>query len=139
MSRRACATADCKAAAMAGSIYCHAHNPASVKLGGAPAGNRNAAKPGSLYSKVLKQEEIELFEAAGETSLEGELKLARLQVARLLEAGNAEGVNKALLVVAKLVGEHRKATGDQAAGIVGALTAILEEFGLGDGLSAGLN
>jgi hypothetical protein len=37
------------------------------------------------------------------------------------------------------VGEHRKATGDQAAGIVGALTAILEEFGLGDGLSAGLN
>lgn len=139
MSRRACAHSDCKAAAQSNSIYCHAHNPASVKSGGAPAGNKNAAKPGSLYSKFLKLEEIELFEAAGETSLEQELKLARLQVARLLETGNAEGVGKALLVVAKLVAEHRKATGDQAAGIVGALTTILEEFGLGDGLTAGLN
>ena len=138
MSRRACGQQGCKAAAMAGSIYCHAHNSASVKIGGAPVGNRNAAKPGSLYSKFLKTEEIELFEAAGETSLEGELKLARLQVVRLLEAGNAEAVGKGLLVVAKLVAEHRKATGDQAAGIVGALSTILEEFGLGEGLSGGI-
>lgn len=85
----------------------------------------------SLYSRYVPGEVQALYDAAGEVSLEEELRVARLTVARLLEAGNHEGVGKALLIVAKLVAEQRKTSGDQASGIVAGLTQILNEFGLG--------
>jgi hypothetical protein len=43
---------------MQGSIFCHGHNPQSVKSGGAPEGNKNAVRNG-LYSKYLSAEEQE--------------------------------------------------------------------------------
>ena len=89
--------------------------------------------PGSLYSRYVPEEAQAMYEAAGGVSLENELRLARLTVARLLEEGNTEAVGKALLVVAKLVAEQRKTSGDQAGGIIAGLTQILNEFGLGDG------
>ncbi|MDB5080052.1 MAG: hypothetical protein JWP00_1976 [Chloroflexi bacterium] len=95
--------------------------------------NKESYRPGSLYNRYVPEEARALYEAAGGTNLEHEVRLARLSVARLLEDGNHEAVGKALLVVAKLVNEHRKATGDQASGIVAGLTQILTEFGLGEG------
>lgn len=89
----------------------------------------------SLYSRYVPEEAQTLYKAAGGVSLENELRLARLTVAKLLEEGNNEGVGKALLVVAKLVAEQRKTSGDQAGGIIAGLTQILNEFGLGDGES----
>ncbi len=126
---------------MAGSSYCHGHNKLAIKSGGAPAGNKNAARPGSLYSKYLSTEEQELIELVGcDDGLEEEIKLARVAVSRLLAEGEMEAVGKALLVVSRLIAEHRKATGDQATGIVSALTTILSELGLGEGgLATGLN
>ena len=93
--------------------------------------NKGGLGPGSLYSRSVAEEERSLYEAAGGTGLDHEVRLARLEVARLLEKGDHVGVGRALLVVAKLVGEHRKATGDQAGGIIAGLTQILNEFGLG--------
>jgi hypothetical protein len=95
--------------------------------------NKGGGGPGSLYSRYVPEEARALYEEAGGIGLEHEVRLARLTVARLLEQGNHEAVSKALLVVAKLVGEHRKASGDQASGIIAGLTQILTEFGLGDG------
>jgi hypothetical protein len=92
---------------------------------------------GSLYSRYVPEDEQALYEAAGGVSLENELRLARLTVARLLEEGDTGGVGKALLVVAKLVAEQRKTSGDQASGIIAGLTQILNEFGLGDGEEGG--
>lgn len=88
---------------------------------------------GALYSQYVPEEVRVMYEQAGGTGLENEVRLARLTVARLLEKGDHEAVGRALLVVAKLVNEHRKANGDQASGIIAGLTQVLNEFGLGDG------
>ena len=88
---------------------------------------------GALYSRFVPEEARAMYEQAGGTSLENEVRLARLTVARLLEQGNHEAVSRALLVVARLVNEQRKANGDQASGIIAGLTQVLNEFGLGDG------
>ncbi|MBN9387844.1 MAG: hypothetical protein J0I20_07340 [Chloroflexi bacterium] len=87
----------------------------------------------SLYSRYVPEGTEALYEAAGGVSLENELRLARLTVAHLLEEGNHEAVGKALLVVAKLVAEQRRNSGEQAGGIIAGLTQILNEFGLGEG------
>lgn len=89
--------------------------------------------PESLYRRYIEDEMLNSYRAGGGTDLEQEVRLARLEVVKLLKEGKHEAVGKALLVVAKLVGDHRKATGDQASGIVAGLTQILNEFGLGDG------
>jgi hypothetical protein len=89
-------------------------------------------EPESLYHRYIEAEVLALYQAGGRADLEHEVRVARLEVARLLEQGQHEAVGKALLVVAKLVNDHRKATGDQASGIVAGLTQILNEFGLGE-------
>jgi hypothetical protein len=69
---------------MQGSIFCHGHNPQSVKSGGAPEGNKNAVRNG-LYSKYLSAEEQEQLALVGDIpGLDGEIEAARVDVMRAL-------------------------------------------------------
>lgn len=135
---RPCAREGCRGTAQHGSIYCAPHNPNTVKSGGAPTGNHNAFKHG-LYSRFLTQQEQELIEAAGDEGLEQEIRVARINLARAVASGDTDKTNRALAVVKSLIAEHRKATGDQAAGITQAVATILEELGIGGDNPVGLN
>lgn len=64
--------------------------------GKTPKGNRNAAKPGSLYSQYLSPEEQDAFEAMEIGRLEDELRLTRIRLARALAAEmNSQGMPEA--------------------------------------------
>lgn len=101
-------------------------------------GNRNAATPGSLYSKFLDPLEVAFFSAEiseddKKAALEQELKLGQIMVKRAFDVAgkDPELLSKALLALTRIREAHRRLSGDSAAGIVGSLTAILEEFGIG--------
>jgi hypothetical protein len=120
---------------MVGSIYCHAHNPESVKAGGAPTGNQNARRHG-LYAKYLSVEELALVEAEGGNlggaSLDEEITAARVAVSRALSADDSKGITRSALAVARLMQIKRQLAGEQATGVVEAINSILIEFGLGE-------
>ena len=131
---RSCQQAGCRAMVVGGTKFCPAHTkPAS-------SASESASKA-NLYSKLMTREELEMLEKVGETGLEGDIWIARLVVVRLFEQGDMEAVGRMLYVVRALVAEHRKETGDQAAGIVNGIQKILDEFGLTEegGLTPGLN
>lgn len=137
-----CAKADCKGKAHKGSIFCFPHDPGAVKSGGAPAGNLNAASPGSLYSKFLTEEEQLTVNRGGEIrGIDDEIAAAQVIVMRLLQEGDNETAIRAIQLVARLKTQARRESGDQASGIIEAATAILEELGIGGPgeLSPGLN
>ena len=120
---------------MAGSIFCHGHNPQSIKSGGAPEGNKNAVRNG-LYSKYLSADEQEALALVGEApGLDGEIEAARVAVLRALrDAGGKPGeVGRAALVVGRLLQIQRQLQGDQAAGLISSITQVLTELGLGGG------
>jgi hypothetical protein len=116
---------------MAGSIFCHAHNPQSIKSGGAPEGNKNAVRNG-LYSKYLSADEQEALALVGEApGLDGEIEAARVDVIRALKSNEPGAAGKAALVVGRLLQIRRQLEGDQAAGLTQAITQVLVELGLG--------
>jgi len=53
---------------------------------GAPAGNKNAAKPGSIYSKFLTDEEQADFHASEIDQINHELRLTKVLLGRVLLA-----------------------------------------------------
>lgn len=53
---------------------------------GAPAGNKNAAKPGSIYSKYLTDEEQADFHSAEIDQIDQELRLTKVLLNRVLMA-----------------------------------------------------
>lgn len=55
------------------------------KATGAPKGNANAAKPGSIYSKFLTEEGREIVDQVELDSLDNEIRLYRARLFRLLE------------------------------------------------------
>jgi len=70
---------------------------------GAPKGNQNARKPGSIYSKFLTDEEQISFDSAELERVDDELRLAKVLIGRVLkslgtpeEAGSKEGSNSNL-------------------------------------------
>jgi hypothetical protein len=74
---------------VAGSIFCHGHNPQSIKSGGAPEGNKNAVRNG-LYSKYLSADEQEALALVGEAPrLDGEIEATRMAFAKLYAAKTA--------------------------------------------------
>ena len=87
---------------------------------------------GSLYARFMTAEEWQMVRAVGEEGLAGEIWVARLVVARLLEQGDLIAVGRMLTVLRGLVAEHRKQTGDQAEGIVAGIQKILDEFNLNE-------
>ncbi len=128
-TKQICRQAGCRAAVARGFSYCQAHQR------NRPAMPQTASPPvlkTSLYAKYMTAEELDKLAEIGEAGLEGEIQVARLVVARLLERDDLEAVGKALYAVRALVAEHRKESGDQAGGIVNGLQQVLDELGLGD-------
>lgn len=124
--------AGCGGRAHKGSIFCFPHDPGAIKSGGAPSGNLNAATPGSLYSKFLTQDELlQLAKSGGIKGIEDEIQAAQVVVMRLLADGDNENIIRALALVGRLKSQARRDGGDQAAGIVEAVTTILDELGIG--------
>lgn len=72
----------CKRHAIPGSKRCKLHGGKST---GAP-GNKNAAKPGSIYSKFLTDEEQADFQAAEIDQIDQELRLTKVLLNRVLMA-----------------------------------------------------
>ncbi len=72
----------CKRHAIPGSKRCKLHGGKST---GAP-GNKNAAKPGSIYSKYLTDEEQADFHAAEIDQIDQELRLTKVLLNRVLMA-----------------------------------------------------
>lgn len=74
----------CKNGAMANG-RCRMHG------GKTPQTNQNAVKPGSLYSKHLTDEEQALFDAIELGSLDDEIRLTKIRLARALAQENEKG------------------------------------------------
>ena len=72
----------CKRHAIPGSKRCKLHGGKST---GAP-GNKNAAKPGSIYSKYLTDEEQAEFDAVEIDQIDDELRLTKVLLNRVLMA-----------------------------------------------------
>ena len=72
----------CKRHAAPGSSRCNLHGGKST---GAPGGNTNAAKPGSLYSRFLTAEEQGIASNLELGSIDEELRLTRIRLMRALE------------------------------------------------------
>lgn len=77
----------CKRHAVPGSKRCKLHGGAAAK---ANKGNQHAAKPGSIYSKYLTDEEQADFHAAEIDQIDQELRLTKVLLNRVLMA-KAEG------------------------------------------------
>jgi hypothetical protein len=137
-----CAKAGCHGRPHKGSIFCFPHDPGVTRTGGAPTGNLNAASPGSLYSKFLTEDELLQLKKTGEIKgVDDEIQAAQVLVMRLLGAGDSEMAIRAIALVGRLKSQARLYGGDQAGGIIEAVTTILEELGIGGPgeLSPGLN
>ena len=79
----------CKRHAIPGSKRCKLHGGKSSGPKD-QAGNKNAAKPGSIYSKYLTDEEQADFHAAEIDQIDHELRLTKVLLNRVLN-GQAEG------------------------------------------------
>jgi len=73
----------CKRHAVPGSKRCKLHGGAAAK---ANKGNQHAAKPGSIYSKYLTDEEQADFQAAEIDQIDQELRLTKVLLNRVLMA-----------------------------------------------------
>lgn len=70
----------CKNPAMANG-KCRIHGGLST---GAPKGNKNSAKPGSIYSKFMTDEELDILDQVDLDNLDQEIKVYRIRLYRLL-------------------------------------------------------
>lgn len=71
----------CKRHAVPGSARCKLHGGAASKANKA---NKHAAKPGSIYSKFLTDEEADLLPSIELGSVDDELRLTRIRLMRAL-------------------------------------------------------
>ena len=78
----------CKRHAIPGSPRCKLHGGKSSgpKVPGDQAGNKKAAKPGSIYSQFLTEEERADFNAAELDQIDDELRLTKVLLGRVLLA-----------------------------------------------------
>lgn len=60
---------------------CRIHGGLST---GAPKGNKNSAKPGSIYSKFMTDEELDILDQVDLDNLDQEIKVYRIRLYRLL-------------------------------------------------------
>ena len=132
----------CRAWAVRGSDppLCASHGGRA--RGGAPAGNRNAAKHG-FYSPVLRPDELaDLVACADDLTLDDEIACARVIMRRLLgiltEFENGSRLDEiarlaslalqATRTIARLLRDKRALSGDAADGIAGAISQALDEL-----------
>lgn len=72
----------CKRHAVPGSARCKLHGGKST----GPVGHKNAAKPGSMYSKFLTESEQADFDSADVARIDDELRLTKVLLGRVLMA-----------------------------------------------------
>lgn len=80
--------APCKRAPLIGKTRCKLHGGAST---GPQKGSKNAAKPGSLYSAFLTQEESQIARELELGSVDEELRLTRIRLMRALKLEQERG------------------------------------------------
>jgi len=78
----------CKRHPVPGSKRCKLHGGKST---GAPKGSKNAARPGSIYSKFLTDEENDALAGIELGRVDDELRLMRVRLMRLLAKENEYG------------------------------------------------
>lgn len=83
----------CKRHAVPGSLRCKLHGGKSSgpKVPGDQTGNRKAAKPGSIYSKFLTDEENDALAGIELGRVDDELRLTRIRLMRALSRENEFG------------------------------------------------
>lgn len=78
----------CKRHAIPGSSRCKLHGGKST---GAPKANKHAAKPGSIYSQFLTDEENDMLAGIELGKVDDELRLTRIRLMRALDRENKHG------------------------------------------------
>lgn len=81
----------CQKPPMKGKRKCRLHGGAT-KNSGAPKTNKNAVKPGSLYSQFMTKDEIDFLQNAELGKIDAELLLCKVQLKRALEAKAKQAV-----------------------------------------------
>jgi hypothetical protein len=117
--------AGCKGLAVRDGDFCRKHSAASKEVKEEP----EEADILTQYSKFLTMEERILVATSPEhPGLEAEIEVARVEVMRALQEGDDRAIREALVVVMRLVEAQRRLVGDQASGIVAAVTQIINEL-----------
>lgn len=119
----------CKRHAIPGSSRCKLHGGKST---GAPKGNKHAAKPGSIYSQFLTDEENNMLAGIELGKVDDELRLTRIRLMRALSRENEFG-NELEIDSEKLeTGEHGGTTTTSKvrdySGLIDRLTARVESL-----------
>ena len=78
----------CQKPPIKGKTKCRLHG-GSTKNAGAPTGNKNSAKH-NIYSQFMTEDEIEFSQQSELHSIDSELKLCKVQLARALKAKQAQ-------------------------------------------------
>lgn len=127
----------CKRHAVPGSSRCKLHGGKSSgpKVPGDQSGNKRAAKPGSIYSKFLTDEEANLLPSIELGSVDDELRLTRIRLMRALaqEAERGDTAELEARVEREGAGEYQAKTEEKFkvrdyAGLIDRLTARIESL-----------
>ncbi len=118
----------CKRHAIPGSKRCKLHGGKST---GAP-GNRNAAKPGSIYSKYLTDEENDALARIELGRVDDELRLTRVRLMRALgrenEFGNTLEIDSEKVDSGETGGTTTNSKVRDYSGLIDRLTARIESL-----------
>ena len=122
----------CKRHAVPGSARCKLHGGAASKANKA---NKHAAKPGSIYSQFLTDEEADLLPSIELGSVDDELRLTRIRLMRALAQESERGDTAELeaRVEREGAGEYQAKTEEKFkvrdyAGLIDRLTARIESL-----------
>lgn len=99
---------------------------------GAPAGNKNAAKPGSIYSKFLTDEENDTLASIELGRVDDELRLTRVRLMRALarenEFGNTLEIDSEKVDSSETGGTTTNSKVRDYSGLIDRLTARIESL-----------
>lgn len=121
----------CKRHAVPGSSRCKLHGGKSTgpKDPARPVGNSRAAKPGSIYSQFLTDEENDLLASIELGRVDDELRLTRIRLMRALSRENEFG--NELEIDSEKIEDGEKATTSKVrdySGLIDRLTARVESL-----------
>lgn len=124
----------CQRRPLKGKIRCALHGGKSTGPRDS-RGNRNAARPGSLYSKFLSEEEAQLALSLELGQVDEELRLTRIRLLRALAREQDLGDTLELYETVERTGGGENAPGDERrcrvqdyAGLIDRLTARIESL-----------
>ncbi|ROM94404.1 HGGxSTG domain-containing protein [Pseudomonas brassicacearum] len=116
----------CKRHAVPGSSRCKLHGG---KSSGPPKGSKNAAKPGSIYSQFLTDEENDMLASIELGRVDDELRLTRVRLMRALARENKFG--NELEIDSEKIEDGEKTTTSKVrdySGLIDRLTARVESL-----------